>query len=168
MTASNAPLILVDGIAYGTDIDINPNDVESIEVLKDASTTAIYGSRGANGVILVTTKKGKEGKAKVDFNAYWGPSFSTNLPKVNNTEQYVAMRREAMRAVGQWNSPAVHPCKRSFINTCMLPSSTPSSVTVSKTNQLLDKKAVTSVSGETEAFSTRRGETVFKLCWQDV
>ena len=106
LTASNAPLILVDGIAYGTDIDINPNDVESIEVLKDASTTAIYGSRGANGVILVTTKKGKEGKAKVDFNAYWGPIFSTNLPKVNNTEQYVAMRREAMRAVGQWNSPA--------------------------------------------------------------
>lgn len=106
LTVSNAPLILVDGIAYGTDIDINPNDVESIEVLKDASTTAIYGSRGANGVILVTTKKGKEGKAKVDFNAYWGPSFSTNLPKVNNTEQYVAMRREAMRAVGQWNSPA--------------------------------------------------------------
>lgn len=106
LTASNAPLILVDGIAYGTDIDINPNDVESIEVLKDASTTAIYGSRGANGVILVTTKKGKEGKAKVDFNAYWGPSFSTNLPKVNNTEQYVAMRCEAMRAVGQWNSPA--------------------------------------------------------------
>lgn len=106
LTASNAPLILVDGIAYGTDIDINPNNVESIEVLKDASTTAIYGSRGANGVILVTTKKGKEGKAKVDFNAYWGPSFSTNLPKVNNTEQYVAMRREAMRAVGQWNSPA--------------------------------------------------------------
>ena len=106
LTASNAPLILVDGIAYGTDIDINPNDVESIEVLKDASTTAIYGSRGANGVILVTTKKGKEGKAKIDFNVYWGPSFSTNLPKVNNTEQYVAMRREAMRAVGQWNSPA--------------------------------------------------------------
>lgn len=106
LTASNAPLILVDGIEYGSDININPNDIESIEVLKDASTTAIYGSRGANGVILVTTKKGKEGKIQVDFNAYWGPSISTNLPKVNNTEQYVAMRREAMRAVGQWNSPA--------------------------------------------------------------
>ena len=102
LTASNAPLILVDGIAYGADIDINPNDVESIEVLKDASTTAIYGSRGANGVILVTTKKGKEGKVKVDLNAYWGPSLSTNLPKMNNTQQYVAMRREAM----QWSSPA--------------------------------------------------------------
>jgi TonB-linked SusC/RagA family outer membrane protein len=106
LTASNAPLILVDGIAYGSDININPNDVESIEVLKDASSTAIYGSRGANGVILITTKKAKEGKINVDFNAYWGPSLSTNLPKMNNTEQYVAMRREAMRAVGQWSSPA--------------------------------------------------------------
>ncbi|MBQ8673436.1 MAG: TonB-dependent receptor [Bacteroides sp.] len=106
LTASNAPLILVDGIAYGSDININPNDVESIEVLKDASTTAIYGSRGANGVILITTKKAKEGKIQVDLNAYWGPSMSTNLPDVNNTEQYVAFRREAMRAIGQWSSPA--------------------------------------------------------------
>lgn len=105
LTANNAPLILVDGIAYGADLTINPNDVESIEVLKDASTTAIYGSRGANGVILITTKKGKEGKAKVDFNAYFGPTFATSLPKMNNTQQYVAQRREAMRAVGQWNSP---------------------------------------------------------------
>jgi len=105
LTASNAPLILVDGIPYGADLTINPNDVESIEVLKDASTTAIYGSSGANGVILITTKQGKQGKAKVDFNAYFGPSLTTHLPKVNNTEQYVTMRREAMRAVGQWSSP---------------------------------------------------------------
>lgn len=106
LTASNAPLIMVDGIAYGSDLAINPNDVESIEVLKDASTTAIYGSRGANGVILITTKKGKEGKAKVDFNAYFGPSLVTNLPSPNNTEEYVAFRREAMRAIGQWSSSA--------------------------------------------------------------
>ncbi len=105
LTASNAPLILVDGIPYGADLTINPNDVESIEVLKDASTTAIYGSSGANGVIMITTKKGKEGKPQVDFNAFVGPSLATNLPKVNNTDQYVAMRREAMRAVGQWSSP---------------------------------------------------------------
>ncbi len=106
LTASNAPLILVDGIAYGSDLSINPNDIESMEVLKDASTTAIYGSRGANGVILITTKKGKTGKAKVDFNAYAGPVLSTNLPKLMNTEQNVAFRREAMRAVGKWSSEA--------------------------------------------------------------
>lgn len=106
LTASNDPLILVDGIAYGSDININPNDVESIEVLKDASTTAIYGSRGANGVILITTKSGKDGKASVNFNAYGGPVYATKLPDVNNTAEYVAFRREAMRAVGQWSSAA--------------------------------------------------------------
>ena len=106
LTASNAPLILVDGIEYGSDLSINPNDIESMEVLKDASTTAIYGSRGANGVILITTKKGKMGKAQVDFNAYVGPVLSTNLPTLMNTEQNVAFRREAMRAVGKWSSEA--------------------------------------------------------------
>ena len=59
LKASNAPLILVDGIDYGTTLDINPSDIESIEVLKDASSTAIYGTRGANGIIIVTTKKVK-------------------------------------------------------------------------------------------------------------
>ena len=63
MTASNAPLILVDGIDYGTSLDINPTDIESIEVLKDASSTAIYGTRGANGIIMITTKR-EEGKSK--------------------------------------------------------------------------------------------------------
>ena len=57
LNASNAPLILVDGVPYGSDIDINPESIESIEVLKDASSTAIYGSRGANGVIIITTKQ---------------------------------------------------------------------------------------------------------------
>ena len=65
LNASNTPLIIVDGIPYGTDIDINPNIIESMEILKDASSTAIYGSRGANGVILITTKKGTQGKTKV-------------------------------------------------------------------------------------------------------
>ena len=63
LKASNKPLILVDGVDYGTTLDINPSDIESIEVLKDASSTAIYGTRGANGIIIVTTKKGKTGKS---------------------------------------------------------------------------------------------------------
>lgn len=66
--ADNEPLIVLDGIPYEGNIsDINPNDVESIEVLKDASAAAIYGSRGANGVILVTTKQGKEGKTIISY-----------------------------------------------------------------------------------------------------
>ena len=97
LTASNAPLILVDGIAYGSDITINPNDIESIEVLKDASTTAIYGSRGANGVIMITTKKGKEGKTKVEFNAYAGPVMKTRMPDIMNAQQNVEFRREALQ-----------------------------------------------------------------------
>lgn len=106
LTASNSPLILVDGMTYGSNVDINPNDVASIEVLKDASSTAIYGSRGANGVIIITTKKGSAGKAKVEFNMYSGVNEITNYPTLCNTSQYVAMKREAYRATGSWNSPA--------------------------------------------------------------
>lgn len=106
LTANNSPLILVDGIAFGSDVNINPNDVESIEVLKDASATAIYGSRGANGVIMITTKKGKAGAAKVNINMYKGVNDLTRYPKLNNLEQYVAQRREAFRATGEWSSPA--------------------------------------------------------------
>lgn len=74
LTASNDPLIVLDGIPFvGTIADINPNDIKSIDILKDASATAIYGSRGANGVILVTTHKGKKGeKARLTYNGFYG------------------------------------------------------------------------------------------------
>ncbi|MDO5000335.1 MAG: TonB-dependent receptor [Bacteroidales bacterium] len=68
--AGNAPLYVIDGFPGGDINSVNPNDIESIEVLKDASSTSIYGARAANGVILVTTKKGKEGTAVVNFKAY--------------------------------------------------------------------------------------------------
>lgn len=72
MSASSAPLIVVDGVPYeGSISDINPNDVESMSVLKDASASAIYGHRGANGVVLITTKKGS-GDAQVKFDGRWG------------------------------------------------------------------------------------------------
>src|SRR5690606_20824962 len=74
ISAGNNPLIVVDGFPGGDLGTLNMNDVESIEVLKDASSTAIYGSRGASGVILVTTKRGKEGKTSLDVNAYFGVS----------------------------------------------------------------------------------------------
>src|SRR5690606_38701206 len=82
ITAQNGPLYIVDGIQYSNIQDINPNDVESMEVLKDASSTAIYGSRGANGVIIITTKKGKTGAAQITFNAYAGVSKVARYPEV--------------------------------------------------------------------------------------
>ncbi len=106
LIANNEPLILVDGVQYGSYIDINPNDIKSIEVLKDASSTAIYGSRGANGVIIITTKGGSKGKTKVEFNTYSGLNTLTNYEKFSNTDQYVAKAREAFRSAGRWSSPA--------------------------------------------------------------
>ena len=71
ITQSNDPLYIVDGFPVESISDIAPSDIEDITVLKDASSTAIYGSRGANGVILVTTKSGKEGKVSVNYNVYY-------------------------------------------------------------------------------------------------
>jgi len=79
---------------------LNPSDIESIEVLKDADATAIYGSRGANGVILITTKRGRAGKNKLDFNIYSGTSRVTRKMDLLNTPQYLEMRREAIKNDG--------------------------------------------------------------------
>jgi len=89
LTASNDPLIVLDGIPFTGSIgDINPNDVKSIDILKDASATAIYGSRGANGVILVTTNRGQMGgAAKITYNAYYGAqTLFSRYPMMTGTE----------------------------------------------------------------------------------
>ena len=72
LSGNNDPLYIVDGIQYGSGIDINPNDIASIEILKDVASTAIYGAKGANGVIIITTKQGVEGKPKISFSTYVG------------------------------------------------------------------------------------------------
>lgn len=105
ITANNNPLFIVDGIQYSTIQDLNPNDIQSMEVLKDASTTAIYGSRGANGVIIITTKKGTSDKASVSFNSYIGVS-KIDYPRMKNAQEYVALKREANRAAGRWATEA--------------------------------------------------------------
>ena len=93
LTAGAAPLIVLDGIPYGGSLnDINPNDVASIEILKDASSTAVYGSRAANGVILITSKQGRRGKATVSLNSYYSVLDFTNLPDVMNGEQFYAYK----------------------------------------------------------------------------
>jgi TonB-linked SusC/RagA family outer membrane protein len=112
------PLFIVDGVPYPiqtmrgyffqsqllADIGsgspfayLNPADIESIDVLKDADATAIYGSRGANGVVLITTKKGKPGKTKFEVNVQSGWSKVTRVMKMMNTQQYLEMRREAFK-----------------------------------------------------------------------
>ncbi|GAB3689079.1 TonB-dependent receptor [Spirosoma flavus] len=103
---NNAPLIIVDGIQYSNLEDINANDIETMDVLKDASSIAIYGSRGANGVILITTKKGKSGKPDISFNAYSGISQVTMYPKAMDINGFRDLKREAWRAAGVWKSPA--------------------------------------------------------------
>ncbi|HMH21379.1 MAG TPA: SusC/RagA family TonB-linked outer membrane protein [Puia sp.] len=84
---------------------LNPSDIESIDVLKDADATAIYGSRGANGVILITTKKGKAGKTKFDVNVYTGTGVVTHMLDMLNTQQYLAMRSEAFKNDGNTPGP---------------------------------------------------------------
>lgn len=93
INALNDPLFVLDGIPYsGTLNDINPDDIASVDILKDASATAIYGSRGANGVILVTTKRGAAGDTRVIVSSYYGISSVTNKYKVYNADQYRALR----------------------------------------------------------------------------
>ena len=109
ISSSSYPLIVVDGIPMSTGNlstnsassnplgDINPDDIESVDILKDASATAIYGSRAANGVMIITTKKGKQGKAKVNYNAWIGVTQAFNLPKILNAEQYMMIKNEGCR-----------------------------------------------------------------------
>lgn len=113
INASNTPLFLVDGIEYGSTIDLNASDIASIEVLKDASSTAIYGTRGANGVIIITTKKGLAGgtaaRSKISVSSYLSFNSPTNLPKLMSVEQdYLLIaerqRYNAEKATGAWGS----------------------------------------------------------------
>lgn len=98
---SNNPSVGVSPLS-----SINPADIESIEILKDADATAIYGSRAANGVVLITTKKGKSGKMTVDANVYTGGGKVTRTMKLLNTQQYIEMRKEAFQNDGVPGYPA--------------------------------------------------------------
>lgn len=100
---TSSPLFVVDGVPVtaGDFARINPNDVESISVLKDASASAIYGSRAAYGVMLVTTKKGKEGQMTINYNAYYGFQKATVLPHWLGSYDYATLRNEAAANAGK-------------------------------------------------------------------
>lgn len=91
---NNDPLVIIDGIE-GSLANLNPSDIEQISVLKDASSTAIYGSRASNGVILVTTSKGSEGKSEVNYNMTYGLQQATKLPTVVDSWLYCELYNEA-------------------------------------------------------------------------
>jgi TonB-dependent SusC/RagA subfamily outer membrane receptor len=104
---SSQPLIVLDGVPlnnsdqnnvlgsrYNPLADINPNDIASIDVLKDASAAAIYGSRGANGVIVITTKRGKSGQNRVNFNTFYGFQDAVRTPDVLNAADFIAISNE--------------------------------------------------------------------------
>ncbi|SHM19634.1 TonB-dependent receptor [Chitinophaga sp. CF418] len=104
LSAGNDPLYVVDGIPFAGNLnDINPQDIASMDVLKDASATAIYGSRGANGVVLVSTRKGKIGKPQVNYSGMYGIVNSLGRTDMMNSQQYLAMKREANRAAGLYD-----------------------------------------------------------------
>ena len=97
LIATNSPLIVVDGIPFnGSFNDLNQDDVTSVEVLKDASATAIYGSRGANGVILVSTKRGRPGKPQVSYNGYAGTVRIRGEYPVMNAQEFFEFRKWAL------------------------------------------------------------------------
>ena len=95
------PYILVDGIETGTIDELDPNDIESISILKDAASAAIYGSKAANGVILITTKRGKEGKAVVSYNGSYGWQSPTALLDLMSSADYATLYNEAMLREGK-------------------------------------------------------------------
>lgn len=99
---TNTPLFVIDGIPTTEGLtDLNPTDIEDIDILKDASATAIYGSRGANGVIIVSTKKGQQGKFSIQYDGYYGYRTPANLPDMMNGDEYVQWRTDLFTYQGK-------------------------------------------------------------------
>lgn len=103
LDGSGSPLVIVDGQIRGSLSDINPEDIEDMQVMKDAGATAIYGARANNGVILVTTKTGKSGKSEINFKSKVGVNFLNNPYEFANAEQYLTwMRMAYIRSANIW------------------------------------------------------------------
>jgi TonB-linked SusC/RagA family outer membrane protein len=104
LNASNDPLYVVDGIplASGGIEAINPQDIETVDILKDASATAIYGSRGANGVVMITTKRGKSGRMNLNYNGTVTLSSLYDYADYMNSDQYIEYKRNAYRTAGKY------------------------------------------------------------------
>ncbi len=106
ISAGNSPLVIIDGVQGGSMSDLNPNDIESVDVLKDASSTAIYGSQGANGVIIITTKKPEAGKMQVSYDGYVTAAFRADRASYRTPQDYYNTRKLAAVNAGLWTSAA--------------------------------------------------------------
>lgn len=103
---NNDPLIVVDGMPLTGGLNqVNMNDIESLQILKDASSTAIYGARGANGVVIITTKRGAIGKSSLTFDINTGISEATNMPKVLNAAQFASLHNDILTNAGLTPNP---------------------------------------------------------------
>ncbi len=132
LSLSSFPLVVVDGIPISTGNvsanssannplgDINPEDIESIDILKDAASTAIYGSRAAAGVLLITTKRGKSGAARVSYDGWFGSSKAVRLAELMNAEQYIGHKNAAIanaREINPGLSATGYPAAGGFFPT---------------------------------------------------
>jgi len=102
---NSAPLYVIDGVAGGDINTLNPSDIESIDVLKDAASAAIYGARAANGVILVTTKSGRKGRIEVSYDGYYGVQNVPKMPDLLDAKQYMEIYNEE-RVIARGGDPA--------------------------------------------------------------
>ena len=96
MLGGRNPLYIIDGIESTSLNGLSPNEIASMDILKDASSLAIYGQKGSNGVIIVTTKKGKEGKFKVNFDSYYGQKFIQREVKMADSATPISLRALAL------------------------------------------------------------------------
>lgn len=115
LKAGSEPLQVVDGVIFhGALSDINPNDIQSIDILKDASATAVYGSMAANGVVLITTKKGVQGKPRITFNGNVGYAENAGMPRVMNSEEFLDWRYDY--EVGRRTTAYLEKYPEMFVN----------------------------------------------------
>jgi len=107
----SSPLVVIDGIVGGDIGTLNPGDIESVDVLKDAASAAIYGSRAANGVILITTKQGRSGKATISYDGYFGVQNVYKMPDLLNAQEYATIMNEArlMDGLPEYNFSSLVP-----------------------------------------------------------
>lgn len=139
LTASSSPLIVLDGVIYPGGLeDINPNDIATIDILKDASSAAVFGARSANGVILITTKRGKGGKPVITFNDNIGFNKLENKPHLLDGNEMLEFRSDAMWAKNGYDSTSKLGVQYKFLNPSKLPANFTQAQWLALTSSTLD------------------------------